>query len=217
MRALATFLANLRAPSIVVSGAVMKDSNTSTESFWDNKPHSHYRKHPRGRYRGHLWTKWLRPPSIKIFSAGMSPNSTGIDFTMTGITTTLSADISVNNPNYISAKLNTLDAEVIYPTEVARVPFGGGTLKDIMFNTNSQTNFTFLFDIDYQYKDDPKRSVLMVIANKCGILSSAKGKLNLEYKITANVRVFSFTINPSISNTLSVDCLIPDNIIQDIR
>ncbi|KAK7062680.1 hypothetical protein VNI00_000168 [Paramarasmius palmivorus] len=162
---------------------------------------------------------WLKPPSVsfKMDNTGTGSNTPRVNFTMDGVTIPLKANISVNNPNYISAKLDKLQMELIYPTRVASVPLGEVSLQDITFNTNSRTNFTLSLDIDYQYKVDPRRSVLIDVAQKCGILRNKKSKLRVELHIKANVRVLSTAIRPTISTSFEFDCPIEQGVIEAMR
>lgn len=64
---------------------------------------------------------------------------------------------------------------------------GGGSTTNIVFNSHSQTNFTFPFNLSYNSTRDPTGAVITDLANKCGAAGGTKSNLNISYKITVSV------------------------------
>ncbi|KAL0581564.1 hypothetical protein V5O48_000493 [Marasmius crinis-equi] len=156
---------------------------------------------------------WVRPPSIVVGKAKVTNSSNLINGT--GITVPMSVDISVNNPNFFSVKLNQLRADFTYPT--GNVPLGNGNLNNVVFESNSQKNFTFPFAIDYKFSDDPSAGALLDIGTKCGLLGGSKSNIDIKYKITVGLRIIVANISPSISDDINFACPFGDAEIQKIK
>lgn len=158
---------------------------------------------------------WIRPPSVTVGNAELRDGTTGAQFQASGIVVPLQIDISVNNPNYFSVDLKSLKAEFTYPQ--GNVPLGNGVLNDVKFPSGRETNFTFPFEINYQFSDDPSLKGLLDIAQKCGITGNSKSNLNIQYKITIGLQIIAATINPSISDTISFACPFSDSVVEQIK
>ncbi|KAF9265460.1 hypothetical protein L218DRAFT_997427 [Marasmius fiardii PR-910] len=157
---------------------------------------------------------WVRPPSIVIGSAQVT--STNNFLQTTGLQVPVGVNISVNNPNYFSVTLKQLKAEFTYPK--GNVPLGSGELKNVVFQSNSAKNFTFPFQIDYKFTDDPSLQALVDIANKCGVTGSGqKSNLSFQYKITIGLQILVANVSPSISNTISVPCPFSQSEIDQLK
>ncbi|KAF9454667.1 hypothetical protein P691DRAFT_806832 [Macrolepiota fuliginosa MF-IS2] len=131
---------------------------------------------------------WVRPPGIIIgnvtpVSQGGSqivPQDTGNNFS---IAINLSVNITVNNPNYFSVNFKQVKAELFYP--INNTPIGGGLSNNVVFPSNTQTEWTFPFDVEYKTANDPGAKVLADLINKCG---ANKQNLQIDYKITVMCR-----------------------------
>lgn len=89
---------------------------------------------------------------------------------------------SVNNPNYFTVELSSLDAQVIYP--INNTEIGSGHMTDIKFETNTQTNFTFPITIEYDAMSDPTGAVIADLGRKCGVDPTVGASM-----VTVNVRI----------------------------
>jgi hypothetical protein len=150
---------------------------------------------------------WIRPPSILIGSAGLTANGTsGVQFQSSGITVPLEVNISVNNPNYFSVELKKVTLDLTYPLDNNLTDIGNGTISDITFDSHSNTNFTFPFDIVYEFSTDPDHTILVDMANKCGLLGGSESDLTIDYTIKIDLKILLVNISPSISNSFSISC-----------
>ncbi|KAF8798184.1 hypothetical protein BYT27DRAFT_7124302 [Phlegmacium glaucopus] len=149
---------------------------------------------------------WIRPPSITIGSVQtmLGPTGNAIQTTNDGITVNMGVGISVANPNYFSVDFKKIEAEIFYP--INNTPVGGGSSTNIVFNSHSQTNFTFNFNLTYNSTQDPTGAVISDLATKCGALGGTKSNLDISYKITLGIRILLVTISPVISNQFNFPC-----------
>ncbi|KAF9564387.1 hypothetical protein CPC08DRAFT_815997 [Agrocybe pediades] len=149
---------------------------------------------------------WIRPPSIQIGQVQtMIVNGNAIQQTGDGIQINLGVDISVSNPNYFSVDFKKIEAEIFYPINETNV--GGGSANNIIFKSNTQTNFTFPFQLNYKTSADPNGKIILDLANKCGVTTQGqKTNINVDYKITLGIRFALITISPVISNQFNFPC-----------
>ncbi|KAK7020509.1 LEA-2 domain-containing protein [Favolaschia claudopus] len=144
---------------------------------------------------------FLRPPSITF--GDVTPMSSGVQLTQDGININMGVNISVHNPNFFSVNLKKVNAQIFYPINNTLV--GGGTAHDVSFPSNTETNFTFPFAIDYSTSIDPRNLILLDLAEKCGILGT-KSDLTVKYKITIGVQILFVTVSPAINNQFTFGC-----------
>lgn len=156
---------------------------------------------------------WVRPPGIIIGQVAPAPQggstiTTNSDGNGLSLSVHLALNITVDNPNYFSVNFKEIKAELFYP--INNTPIGGGTSTNVVFPANSQTNWTFPFDIQYKSSADPRSLVLSDLASKCG---ANKQNLNIDYTITPALRILFVTISPAVSNTFNFPCPIsPDQL-----
>lgn len=76
----------------------------------------------------------------------------------------------------------SIDAKAFYPPLTSQL--GGGTLYDINFPANSDTQFLFPFNITYSSGIDPNNVLVTDLVNKCGIKpGSTKSPLTVKYQL----------------------------------
>ncbi|KAI0273336.1 hypothetical protein BC834DRAFT_853384 [Gloeopeniophorella convolvens] len=157
---------------------------------------------------------WIEPPDIVVGGDGNSvPVITqGIQVVGNGLQVNLGLPVEVINPNYFSAKLTSVTAQIFYPINNTLV--GNGTLHNVKLPAHSNTNFTFPFSIDYTESIDPNNAIITDIASRC--LGSPQGDLRVNYKLKVGIHVFFLTISPTISNSLSFACPISSSDIEDL-
>ncbi|KAK2466774.1 hypothetical protein APHAL10511_001032 [Amanita phalloides] len=157
---------------------------------------------------------WIRPPNVNIGSAYIaSSNPLQINAQQKQLTINLGVNISVTNPNYFSISFQTIKAKLFYPINNANV--GGGELKNIVFNSNQQTNVTFPFSLDYNASKDPNYSVLLDLAQKCGVGGSAQSNIKINYEVTLGLRALFFVVSPAVSDSASFGCPATGQQIED--
>jgi len=148
---------------------------------------------------------WVRPPSISIGDVQtLTENGSAIKQLSDGKKINLGVNISVSNPNYFSVDFKKIEADIFYP--IQDTPIGGGEASNIEFKTNSQTNFTFPFSLNYNSTADPKGAIILDLATKCGVNGGAKTNINVNYKITLGIRILLITVSPVISNQFNFPC-----------
>ncbi|PPQ64644.1 hypothetical protein CVT26_002734 [Gymnopilus dilepis] len=148
---------------------------------------------------------WIRPPSIYIGNVQtMTENGSAIQPSSDGVQVNLGVNISVSNPNYFSVDFKKIEAQIFYPPQ--NIPVGGGQANNIVFKSNSQTNFTFPFSLQYNSTADPGGAIITDLAKKCGVLGGTKTNIDVNYSITLGIRILLVTISPVISNQFSFPC-----------
>ncbi|KAI0064578.1 hypothetical protein BV25DRAFT_1914282 [Artomyces pyxidatus] len=145
---------------------------------------------------------WIQPPNIIIGDVQETTNGSTIQLTSDGLQVNLALPIEVDNPNYFSAKLTNVHADIIYPINSTLI--GSGDVKNVQLPSHSNTNFTFPFMINYTQSIDPTQAIISDLASKC--LASPQQDLTVSYKLTVGVRVFLITVSPTINNSLKFAC-----------
>jgi hypothetical protein len=145
---------------------------------------------------------WIRPPNIVIGSNNSTSPvvAQGVNVISDGIQVNLGLPVEVVNPNYFSAKLTHVTANIIYPINNTHI--GNGTLNNVNLPAHSTTTFTFPFTITYTQSIDPSSAIITDIAEKC----LGQTDLTVNYQLTVGVRVFFVSVSPTISNSISFAC-----------
>jgi LEA14-like dessication related protein len=147
---------------------------------------------------------WVRPPAVVVGEVQtMQVDGTTIQQMADGIKVNLGVDISVKNPNYFSVDFKKIQANIVYP--INNFPIGQGLATDVIFKSNSETNFTFPFTLSYNNTADTGSAVISDIAVKCGI-GGTKQNLVVNYKISLGIRFLFITISPVIANQFNFAC-----------
>lgn len=66
------------------------------------------------------------------------------------------------------------------------MPLGGGEEDSVNFKSHTQTTFNFPLTLTYVLADDTGSTVLTDLLNKCGITSSTKSDITVDYKIVVS-------------------------------
>lgn len=156
---------------------------------------------------------WVRPPNIVIGTI-TPPTSSDVQVSGDGLTIPLSIDISVDNPNYFAVDLNQITANLFYP--INNTPIGNGTKSKITFASNSQTNFTFGFNVSYSTTNDPNDKVLLDLATKCGVIGGTQSPITIDYDIKLGIHLGVINISPTISNSMNFACPVTAAEIQSL-
>jgi len=157
---------------------------------------------------------FIRPPNIQMKDVGPA-SSTGstVQFQLDGVQINLGVNISVQNPNYFNVNFQKIKAEIFYPID--DTPIGGGISRNVVFESNAQTNWTFPFTIDYKIANDPGGLIIIDLARRCGLVGPATD-LDVKYKITLGIRILFITISPSVSNSFTFPCPLPPDQLQGL-
>jgi len=152
---------------------------------------------------------WVRPPNITI--ATPVQNSTQpFTFQNGELAFNLGVNITVDNPNYFSVDLKKVQLDLTYPID--NYPVGGGVKQNIDIKSNTQTNFTFPFSLDYNIADTSGTAVLQDIVTKC----NANQDLTVKYNLKLSIRIIIVTVNPTISNSFTFGCPVDASELQKI-
>ncbi|KAK0549956.1 hypothetical protein OC846_003872 [Tilletia horrida] len=154
---------------------------------------------------------FARPPNVGI--GAITANSTVPDLGATSLGFNVSVDITVSNPNDITATLTQLTATA-YDSVSPKTPIGSGKVTDIKIGTHANTTFVLPFQIAYDSTKDPNRALITDLATKCGWLSGGSpGKLNFTFNVDAHLSVlslaipFSFSVSPDFTCPISASTL----------
>ncbi|KAG8920816.1 hypothetical protein FRC00_009496 [Tulasnella sp. 408] len=125
---------------------------------------------------------WARPPDIRFNGISLPTGGSAVQVQTDSLDINLSLSIGVKNPNFFGASFKSIDATAFYPPLTSQL--GGGTLHDINFPANSDTQFLFPFNITYSSGLDPNNILVTDLVNKCGIKpGSTKSKLTVKYQL----------------------------------
>lgn len=152
---------------------------------------------------------WVRPPNIVV--ANPVQNETQ-PFTLQNgeLSFNLGVNITVDNPNFFSVGLNKVELDLTYPID--NYPVGGGVKRNIDIRSNTQTNFTFPFSLDYNITDTSGTAVLQDIVTKC----NANQDLTVKYDLKLSLRIILVSISPTISNSFTIGCPVDASELQKI-
>ncbi|KAI0807341.1 hypothetical protein C8Q74DRAFT_1227156 [Fomes fomentarius] len=154
---------------------------------------------------------WLRPPNIIISKP--EPDLSTFAVNGSSISVALPVDISVNNPNYFTIDLYTLDAKVTYPINNTQI--GSGHMANIKFQDHTQTNFTFPVTISYDADSDPSGAVITDLARKCGVDPTvAATQVTVSVDIEVGLKIMMVPIKFSVSQSASFACNLGSEVSQ---
>ncbi|TFY64869.1 hypothetical protein EVJ58_g2336 [Rhodofomes roseus] len=157
---------------------------------------------------------WVRPPSILIGTPSLN-SSSPVSVQNSALVIGLDVNASVHNPNYFSVELTDLQLDLFYPINNTAV--GGGSLKNVDFKTDETTNVTFPLDLKYNITGSSSTSVLVDLANKCGVIpGSSKSDITINYKATVGVRILAVSVKPTISNSFTFECPIDSSELEQL-
>ncbi|CAG8725263.1 23620_t:CDS:10 [Cetraspora pellucida] len=161
-----------------------------------------------------------RVPSVDFLGVTDSPTgaqpyvkkTSGFDFNF-------GLRIQVSNPNIIGATFSMIKAVAYYPSPNSQKligPIGGGNLTNVNIPSKSNNTIIFPFAVNYDASIDPGFSILLDIANKCGLTGGSKSKLAINYTLTLSFNVLFIPLSPSFDKTANIDCPIQDGQIPNI-
>ncbi|KAF9646387.1 hypothetical protein BDM02DRAFT_3030252 [Thelephora ganbajun] len=142
---------------------------------------------------------WVKPPNV-IVANPVQNDTQPFTFQNGELAFNLGANITVDNPNYFGVGLNKVELDLIYP--INNYPVGGGVRQNINIKSNTQTNFTFPFSLNYNVSDTSGTAVLQDIVNKC----RASQDLKVNYKLKLSLWIIIVSISPTITNSFTIGC-----------
>ncbi|KAG2078145.1 hypothetical protein BDR04DRAFT_1124702 [Suillus decipiens] len=142
---------------------------------------------------------WVRPPDAIVGSVGTSTTQSAVQLDSGNITVNLGIDIT---SSFVDLILSLTIYQAYYPINNTLV--GNGTENDITFNSNSQTNITFPFSLEFSTSTNS--GVLTDLASKCGVGGGAAEDITLNLDIKVGLRVLFFVVYPALSIPASFVC-----------
>ncbi|CBQ73229.1 conserved hypothetical protein [Sporisorium reilianum SRZ2] len=165
-----------------------------------------------------LIVMFLRPPNVAISGIGV-PSQNGVSYQNGAFAFNVSVDISVSNPNSISANIKKLKATA-YDSAEPTTALGNGLVTNQKIQPNANTTVVFPFQIKYDQSQDSDLSIIRNIASDCGINlfggSSGSGDLSFLFKIEVDVEVLSITVPVNINRNISFPCPLSQSSLQGI-
>lgn len=166
-----------------------------------------------------LIVMFLRPPNIAI-SGVTIPNQNAVAYQNGAFAFNVSVDISVSNPNSISANIKKLKVTA-YDAQDQSTALGNGLLENQKIRPNANTTVIFPFQIKYDQSQDPDFSIIRNIASDCGLnlfggSSSGDGNLDFVFKIEVDVDVLSITVPVNFNKTVSFPCPLSESSLQGV-
>ncbi|KAH9901351.1 hypothetical protein C8Q73DRAFT_241828 [Cubamyces lactineus] len=148
---------------------------------------------------------WLRPPNLIVGEPVPDPSTFNIDTDTESISLGMPVNVSINNPNYFSVTISSLDAQVIYPINNTQIGFGH--LGKVELKQHEQTNFTFPVTVAYNVTSDPSGAVVIDLAKHCGLdpsIPASNVKLTVYVKVA--LKIFSIPIKHTITQNVDFSC-----------
>lgn len=149
---------------------------------------------------------WVRPPDAIVGSVATSTTQNAVELDSGSITVNLGINITVVNPNYFAVSFKSITVEAYYPINNTSTLVGNGTETGITFNSNSQTNFTFPFSLEFSADTSSDIDILTNLASKCGVGGGAAEDITVNLDITVGLRVLFFVVYPVLSIPASFVC-----------
>ncbi|KAG2111707.1 uncharacterized protein F5147DRAFT_686391 [Suillus discolor] len=147
---------------------------------------------------------WVRPPDAIVGNVGPSTTQNAVQLNSGSIIVNLGVNLTVDNPNYFGVSFKSINVDAYYPINNTLV--GTGQETDITFNSNSQTNFTFPFSLEFSTNMTSSTQILTDLATKCGVGGGAVQDITIDLDITVGLRVLFFVVYPVVSIPASFAC-----------
>jgi len=166
-----------------------------------------------------LIVMFVRPPNVAI--SGISvPSQNGVSYQNGAFAFNVSVDISVSNPNSISASIKKLTATA-YDAADQTTALGHGSVENQKIQPNANTTIVFPFQIKYDQSSDSDLSILKNIASDCGLSlfggsSGSSGDLSFLFKIEVDVSVLSITVPVKFNKDVSFPCPLSGSSLQGV-
>ncbi|KAG1444545.1 hypothetical protein G6F56_010257 [Rhizopus delemar] len=93
---------------------------------------------------------------------------------------------------------------------------GSGTLNDLHISSNAHTNIQFPFLISIDASNNNSKTIATQLLSDCGVGGATQQKINLDYKVVATVKLFSFNIHVPYSSSVDFDCPMSTTTQQEI-
>lgn len=166
-----------------------------------------------------LIVMFLRPPNVAISGVSV-PSQNGVSYQNGAFAFNVSVDISVSNPNSISANIKKLKATA-YDSQDQSTALGHGLVENQKIQPNANTTVVFPFQIKYDQSQDTDLSIIRNIASECGLnlfggSSSGSGDLSFLFKVEVDVEVLSITVPVNINRNVSFACPLSGSSLQGI-
>ncbi|KAH8554238.1 hypothetical protein BGW37DRAFT_483950 [Umbelopsis sp. PMI_123] len=147
----------------------------------------------------------FKQPQVNFNGITLSNSTQAVQMNGTGFNINFNLNIGVVNPNIESATFTSVKAVVYYPT-APTVPVGSGEKDNVHIGSQSITNITFPFQIEYDPEQATSQAMMLDIFQKCGILGGTKSDLTVNYKVTVSVNVIGINISPTLSESATFPC-----------
>ncbi|KAI9288794.1 hypothetical protein BC943DRAFT_272343 [Umbelopsis sp. AD052] len=152
----------------------------------------------------------FKQPQVSFNGITLSNSTQPIQLNGTGFNFNFDLNIGVVNPNIESATFTSIKAVVYYPT-APTIPVGEGEKDNVHIGSQSITNITFPFQIEYDPAQSGSQAMMLDIFQKCGILGGAKSDLTVNYKVTVTINILGINISPTISESATFPCPFDSN------
>ncbi|PWN48431.1 hypothetical protein IE53DRAFT_389375 [Violaceomyces palustris] len=151
-----------------------------------------------------LIVTFARPPNVAITGVGV-PSQSGVSYTNGAFSFNVTVDITVSNPNSISATVKKLSAKA-YDKADRSTSVGSGEIRNKKISPHLNTTIEFPFQIKYDQSQDTDYSIIKDIAAKCGIGGGATSNLEFTLDVSLDISVLSIAIPVSFSHDVSFAC-----------
>ncbi|EPQ30362.1 uncharacterized protein PFL1_01888 [Pseudozyma flocculosa PF-1] len=161
-----------------------------------------------------LVVTFVRPPNVAISGVGVA--SQEVKYSNGAFSFDVKVDISISNPNSISATIEKLEAKA-YDANDKSTTVGSGIIRNQKIVPHANTTIGFPFTIAYDSSKDTDLSIIKNIADKCGLNlagltggsssgGGGGGNLDFDLDIDVDVSVLSISIPVSFSHDVSFPC-----------
>ncbi|KAI9322801.1 hypothetical protein BX666DRAFT_1898568 [Dichotomocladium elegans] len=159
----------------------------------------------------------FKMPTVDVLDVTNAPGEDSIQITYKGseFDLALGLIVNVNNPNVLPIRLKNIQATANLPAPDGSGEsyyMGSGFLAAQTVPKNSNYNFTFPFNIEYDYNSVSSQAMLSTLLDECGLYGSesseglSSSQITVSYTIHLSASVLFVTIHPTLSGSASFDC-----------
>ncbi|KAI8806639.1 hypothetical protein BJ742DRAFT_773876 [Cladochytrium replicatum] len=151
---------------------------------------------------------WARAPTVDISNLRLdsSKTFTGLTLSATSFNAFLLVTVKVYNPNFVTAKFDSIGVQMYNPTyNTGLTPFAEGLLNTgskIVFNAHDTTTLDFPITMSYSATTDKNKAFLTYLLTQC----ATKQNLDAVIKVNGSFTVIAWSVSPSYTTSASYPC-----------
>jgi len=150
---------------------------------------------------------FLRPPNIGVKNIDMPQSIDGlnIDPSRQAFSFPINLTVRVSNPNYVSAEINSIHAN-LFDKHADSTRVGSCDLRHKHIKSHNDTDITIPCHVRYSLEEDPNKSVIKDIINRCGFNGKKKQDFDMSLKLRLSITVLSITVPINVNPNIRFSC-----------